>query len=77
VRAYAEGSYFRVAVSESEVRAFNRRWPCSALSGSYSFTFDKRTGDLVDLRGKGDGPELVALSDDAQAYGRSRIKLPS
>jgi len=35
------------------------------------FTFDWK-GDLVDRHGKGDGPEAVALSQDAQAYAFAR-----
>lgn len=69
MRVYDQGSVYRVTVSEREVEAFNRRWPCSTLAGRQSFTFDKRTGDLVDRTGRGDGMEAVALSEDAQHYG--------
>lgn len=67
------GASFVVYVSEREVDEFNRRWPCSALRGRYSFTFDKRTGDLVDMTGIGDGSEHVALSQDAQTYGEGKL----
>lgn len=73
MRAFDQGAWYRVTVSEFEVDAFNRRWPCSGLSGRYSFTFDKANGDLVDMSGKGDGPEHVALSEDAQKYGAKRL----
>ena len=75
MRCYDNGSLFTVCVSESDVDRFNDRWPGSILSGCYAFQFDKRSGDLVDLEGTGDGSELVALSEDACAYGARRLKL--
>jgi hypothetical protein len=75
MRAYDQGAFYCVTVSEREVDEFNRRWPCSSLTGHQSFTFDKRNGDLVDREGNGDGSEAVALSNDAQAYGAKRLKL--
>lgn len=75
MRAYDQGGSYRVTVSEREVDEFNRRWPCSKLSGPQCFVFEKRNGDLVDRYGKGDGDEAVALSHDAQAYGRKKLKL--
>ncbi len=69
MRVYDLGSFFAVTVSEREVDDFNRRWPCSTLSGRQRFEFDKRDGNLVDHVGRGDGGEAVALSEDAQAYG--------
>ncbi len=77
MRFYDLGDCYRVTVSEREVDDWNRYWPCSTLSGKWSFTFDKRNGDLVDCEGKGDGAESVALSHDAQAYARKRLKLPN
>lgn len=71
MRVFNQGCLYRVTVSAAEVAQFNRRWPCSSLVGPQSFTFDRRSGDLVDRRGQGDGPEAVALSQDAQHYGRA------
>lgn len=68
MRHYDNGSFYTVTVSEREVDEFNRHWPCSTLSGRQMFQFDKRNGDLVDREGEGDGPEAVALSQDAQNY---------
>ncbi len=76
MRAFKQGAEVRVTVSADEVDEFNRRWPCSTLDGPYSFTFDSH-GDLVDMSGKGDGPEHVALSTDAQNYAAKRLKLPA
>lgn len=67
------GSEFSVTVSAREVDEFNRRWPCSSLRGRQWFRFDKRHGDLVDRKGRGDGGEAVALSHDAQAYGEKAL----
>jgi hypothetical protein len=80
MRAFDQGSLFRVTVSAAEVDRFNRRWPCSTLAGGYSFTFDKRTGDLVDLSGRqtaDTGSDLTALSHDAQRYGAVRLGIPT
>lgn len=68
-------SAFTVAVSAAEVDAWNRTWPCSTLRGQQSFTFDKKTGDLIDREGDGDGSEAVALSHDAQAWGERMLGL--
>lgn len=79
MRVFDQGSEFRVTVSANEVYEFRRRWPCSGLSTEHgvSFTFDKRNGDLVDVHhpGSEDGPALVALSQDAQAYGEKKLKI--
>lgn len=76
MRVYDQGSCFRVTVSADEVYEWSKRWPCSGLHGAISFTFDKRNGDLVDVAhpGSEDGAALVALSQDAQRYGETKIK---
>lgn len=68
-----------VSVSESDLSEFRRQWPASGLSGlrGVAFEFDSN-GDLVDIRYRNgtsdhwDGPALVALSQDAQAFGTAR-----
>jgi hypothetical protein len=79
MRAFDQGSLYRVTVSAAEVYDFMQSWPCSGLSSSHgvSFTFDKRNGDLVDAYhpGSEDGGALLALSQDAQAYGRKLLRL--
>lgn len=80
MRAFCHnGSLHRVAVSEDDVRSFNRRWPGSSLRGLRGVTFAYgRNGDLEDIwyangnSERWDGAELVALSEDAQAYGEKR-----
>lgn len=77
------GSLYSVSVSGAMVREWIQRWPASGLHGlkGVTFEFDKRNGDLVDVRyrngnaEKWDGPALVALSEDAQAVGRKRLGL--
>lgn len=81
MRAFDNGSLYLVTVSRNEVSAFARRWPCCNLpDSSITFQFDKRNGDLVDITpyriaDKVDGPEALALADDAQTYGRARLRL--
>jgi hypothetical protein len=63
------GAHARVTVSRAEVAAFRATWPCSTLPDqAVSFTFELRSGDLVDLEPYAvDGPDAVALSHQAQA----------
>lgn len=74
MRVVDNGSLFGVFVSAAEVEEWNRRWPCSTLTGRYWFQFDKRNGDLVDMSGRGDGAEHLALSQDAQKFGLERLR---
>lgn len=77
MRAFDNGSLFSCSVSYREVDAFNESWPCSTLpSQSIWFQFDKRNGDLVDMRPQVDGPEALALAQDAQNYAAKALKLP-
>ncbi len=66
------GSHVNVRVSAREVEAFKRTWPCSGLPDcSITFQFDGRNQDLVDIWPDSsgfDGPALLALSQDAQAF---------
>ena len=78
MRAFDQGADYRVTVSANDVAEWKRYWPCSGIpSRSLSFTFDKRNGDLVDTDApeSADGAALVALSHDAQTYGRKRLRL--
>lgn len=75
------GSLYSVSISRAEVEAFKSQWPCSGLSDRpVTFQFGKRNGDLVDIwpyryASRFDGDAAVALSQDAQAYGRKRLGL--
>ena len=77
MRVTARGAVVRVNVSRADVEKFNRSWPCSNLPAR-PFWFEYwANGDLVDygpssLYGKYDGPALLALTGDAQAYAVSR-----
>jgi len=81
MRVYDNGAYFTVAVYASEVRTFNQGWPASGLPDrSIAFQFDKASGDLVDvmpaeIADQVDGPEAVALSEDAGNFGRKALGL--
>lgn len=70
------GSFYNVSVSRADVEAFKRTYPCSGLPDkAFTFQFDKRNGDLVDIWPDSlryDGPGLLALSQDAQTYGERR-----
>lgn len=78
MRYFDNGCLYTVQCSTRDVETFKASWPCSGLpSLPIAFQFDKRTGDLVDIlcrrdSSSFDGPSLVALSEDAQQYGKSR-----
>lgn len=60
----------KVIFSRDEVDAFRATWPgCKLQSRSYWFEFDAQ-GDLIDtdVPEQDDGPESVALSDDAKDW---------
>jgi hypothetical protein len=70
-----QGSGFSVRCSRADVEHFRDRWPCSGLPArAITFGFE-RNGDLVEIypdSERFDGPALVALSQDAQAFGAAR-----
>lgn len=72
MRKFDYGSEIRVTLSADEVATFGRTWPCANLPArGYSFTFDKRNGDLLDYAPQSthaDERAVLALSQDAQAY---------
>jgi len=70
------GSAFNVNVSRDEVGDFRQSWPCSNLPDkSICFQFSK-TGDLIDMWPSNiDGSDVLALSQDAYAYGAKKLKL--
>ncbi len=77
MKAFDNGCFYSVTVSRREVEAFKDNWPCSNLPDRWIwFQFDKRNGDLVDINPNDiDGEDLLALSHDAQAYGKRKLKL--
>jgi len=84
MRVYDNGSFFSVSLNENEIAAFRRRWPASGLGSLRSawFQFEKRNGDLVDMKCNGrsvceafNGSALSALSSDAQCAGAKKLGL--
>jgi hypothetical protein len=79
MRCFDNGCFYTVTFTASDVMEFARRWPCSNLrSRSVFFQFDKRNGDLVDTdsdtkQPAADQGAILAMSQDAQAYGRRRF----
>jgi hypothetical protein len=74
---------FRVSVELEEIECFTRRWPAAGLDGLEDVTAEfAHNGDLQDLECNGsgscekwDGSALVALVDDMQCAGESRLGL--
>ena len=77
MKAKQVGAIIRVLVSRADVVTFNRSWPCSNLPARPFWFEFWANGDMCDygpesVHGKHDGPALLALSNDAQAYAVSR-----
>ena len=82
MKAFDNGCFFSVQCDRFDVMAFKEQWPCNGMPDSpIWFQFDKRNGDLVDMKPSNweergaDGSAMVALSEDAQNYGIKRLKL--
>lgn len=77
MKAIDNGCFYSVKVSAREVENFKDSWPCSALpSCAFWFQFDRRNGDLVDMRpNEYDGEDLLALSQDAQEFGKKSLSI--
>ena len=75
MRAYNQGCHVRVTVSERDIAAFKRAWPCSGLpERSVGFLFDARNGDLIDIWPSSvDGEAALALSYAAQNYAAAKL----
>jgi hypothetical protein len=75
MRYYDRGEYFRVTLSVSDVFRFADDWPGFGPLRPLAFEFAKANGDLVDVVGNTsgmDGLGLLALSQDARTWGRTR-----
>lgn len=82
MRAFDNGCFFTVQLSRDDVRNFKTQWPCNGMpTAPIWFQFDKRNGDLVDMKPSdwedrgADGSAMVALSEDAKTYGMARLKI--
>lgn len=65
------GCFFTVQLSRADVETWAESWPCFGICSALWFQFDKRNGDLVDMKQTAGADEsgVRALSDDAQAWG--------
>lgn len=74
------GCFFSVTISKADIKSFREKWPCSGLLYHKPIwaQFDKRNGDLVDLKSNGsaDNDALSALLQDAQNYAATKLNLP-
>ncbi len=64
-----QSAFVTVEFEPQDVEAFASRWPCFSGPESVSFTFQRSSGDLVDMEpSEFDGSEALAMSEDAWAY---------
>lgn len=82
MKAFDNGCFYSVQLNCQDVANFKAQWPCNGMPDKpIWFQFDKRNGDLVDMKPSNweeygaDGSAMAALSQDAQTYGKSRLKL--
>lgn len=73
---------FSVVVTAWGVAAFCAGWPCSRLKERPTRFEYSSNGDLVDIPhgNQPDGPELLALSEDAQEFGekcKAKLRKPA
>lgn len=76
MRAFDNGSLFTVACTADDMERFATRWPCFGSRRPIAFTFEKRTGDLVDISrdtSANDAAGIQALAADAEKYGRAAL----
>jgi hypothetical protein len=83
MKAFTQGAFFRITVSEDETLNFAKSWPCTDFrhGDRVSFLFETRTGDLVDYKIthshagaiERNGEDVAALAEDAKAYGLKRL----
>jgi hypothetical protein len=65
---------FAVVATRNGVDSFRSSWPCSRLPDRpLRFEFAPN-GDLVDLNTNYDGPDILALSQDAQEFGEKALR---
>lgn len=82
MKAIDNGCFFSVQISKSDVESFKEQWPCNGLPVvSVWAQFDKRNGDLVDLKPNleergADGGAVLALIQDGQNYAAKKLGLP-
>lgn len=88
MEATLNGTVYTVLVSNAEVCDFASQWPGHHFDtdAEYIFEFEVRNSDLVDLNAvrdgvavpteeDEDGPEFVAMSEDAGKFGAETLNL--
>lgn len=88
MEARLNGTVYTVLVTNAEVSDFAATWPGNHFDrdAEYVFEFDVRNGDLVDINAvrdsqvvptteDEDGPEFVAMSEDAGKFGAEALGL--
>ena len=80
MKAHDNGCFFSVTIERKDIEAFRPTWPCSGLGFDPIWAqFDKKNGDLVDIRHSheyADEYALAALIEDGQNYAAKRLGLP-
>ena len=83
MRAYDNGCLYSTQCTSRDVDKFKSQWTCNGMpTAAIWFQFDKRNGDLVDMKPSNweergaDGSAMVALSQDAQTYAKRKLGLP-
>lgn len=80
MKAHDNGCYFSVTITSREVEDFSQSWPCSGFDFKPIWAqFDKRNGDLVDIKHNhtnADEGALAAIIQDGQNYAAKRLGLP-
>lgn len=76
MRVEDTGRWVTVHIGLAGVMAFKEQWPGSYLpDDDVCFEFDKFNGDLVDMCPDMDGPDALALSNDAWNYAVDKLGL--
>lgn len=81
MRYYNQGPGFRVLVFALEVEEFQSSWPCSGLEDRSVWFEFASNGDLIDTNASDQHPDaeggaILALSQDAYAYGKEKHPCP-
>lgn len=78
MKAELMGGAYSVALEESDVAAFAKRWPCYGERRPLRLEFSADNGDLIDIEGEhadNDESGLAALANDASLAGALALGL--
>ncbi len=74
MRVKDRGSEYEVSFDAKDAKDFSKTWPGSKVRGSGWFRFDKKNGDIVDLKPSNkDGGDWLAFSQDCQKFGEETL----